>query len=323
VRGPVSFAGGMDPEHGSALRTARQYAAWLRDPVTLDGGYATLREMLLEKITTHGGEVREGERADRVLTRRGHATGVRIDGSGDEVGCGFVVAGCDLSSALRLLPDRRPFEELFERIGEPMPRYFRYTLNVVLAAEGVPEGMARDLFHIRDTQKPLLGANMLRIEAGPPDDEARRVLCVEALVPRSRVEDMHGYGESLREQMLESLSELVPFLRDHLLLVDSPHDGRDGQDLREGRLLPPAEPWTRGTSTMEVIYGYPVASTLGVCALPVRTPIRRMLLCNGQVAPGLGQEGGFLAAWSVARIVTRNDRRKEWMRRGLWTKVEI
>ncbi|HJK90018.1 MAG TPA: hypothetical protein RMH26_04700, partial [Polyangiaceae bacterium LLY-WYZ-15_(1-7)] len=90
-----------------------------------------------------------------------------------------------------------------------------------------------------------------------------------------------------------------------------------------GRLVPPEEPWSRGPQSMPVVHGYPVRGPLGVCGLPVRTPIKRLLLCNEQIVPGLGDEGSFLAAWSAARVVTRSDRKKEWMRRGLWTKVEI
>jgi hypothetical protein len=39
--------------------------------------------------------------------------------------------------------------------------------------------------------------------------------------------------------------------------------------------------------------------------------------------PALGQEGELLAAWSVARIITRTDRKKERMRREMWSKVEL
>lgn len=74
---------------------------------------------------------------------------------------------------------------------------------------------------------------------------------------------------------------------------------------------------------MEPLHGYPVKGALGVCAMPVRLPVRRLLLCNPQVVPGLGLEGTLLSAWSTARVITRTDRKKEWMRRGLWTKVEL
>jgi len=39
--------------------------------------------------------------------------------------------------------------------------------------------------------------------------------------------------------------------------------------------------------------------------------------------PGLGSEGALLAACSTARLVTWADRSRSWMRRRLWTKVEM
>jgi hypothetical protein len=126
----------------------------------------------------------------------------------------------------------------------------------------------------------------------------------------------------VREHVVASLGELVPFLGANLLLMDSPHDGRPAQDLATGRTIPPEAKWARGRHTMDTVYGFPIASALGVCALPVRTPIRRLLICNAQVVPGLGLEGQLLAAWSAARLVSRSDRRPAILRRGLWTKLE-
>jgi hypothetical protein len=74
---------------------------------------------------------------------------------------------------------------------------------------------------------------------------------------------------------------------------------------------------------MRVVHAFPVTTALSVCAMPVKTPLRGLLLCNQQVAPGLGLEGELLAAVSAAKIVRRSDRSRDWMRRRLWTKVEI
>ena len=323
VHAPARFADGMDPDQTTALRIARHYGAWRRGAAVLEGGYDALEQMLTDRIVTHSGEVRYDDRADRILMKRNQARGVRIAASGEEIGCGFVVAGVGLAAMLRLLPDRRPYEEVFERLGEPQLRHFRYTLNVVMAAEGVPMGMARDVFFLRDARRPPAAENLLHVQVAPADAEGRRTLSVEALVPRRGVEDVAGYVETLRERVLGSLGELVPFLGKHVLLVDSPHDGRDPQDMLTGEPVQPEETFRRGRHTMTPIYGYPVATALGSCALPVRTPFKRLLLVNHQVAPGLGTEGDLLAAWSGARIVTKSDRKKEHMRRGLWTKAEI
>ncbi len=323
VRAPLAFATNADPEQTNALRTTRLYAARLRGAAALDGGWACLREMLVEKVRTHGGEVREREHANRIHINRQRATGVRLAASGDTAGASFVIAGGDIASTLRLLPDRRPFEEVFERLGEPHPRFFRYVVSAVIEEEGVPVGMDREVVLVRDQKKPLWGDNLLRVERFPADAAGRVILTSEALLPRRGVEEVPGYLEAARERILRSIEELVPFLREHLLYVDSPHDGLDAEAPREKRLIPPLEPWTRGPEHMRAVYGYPVTTALGTCAMPVRTPVKRLLLCNDQVVPSLGDEGELLAAWSAARIVTRSDRKKEWMRRGLWTKVEI
>jgi hypothetical protein len=39
--------------------------------------------------------------------------------------------------------------------------------------------------------------------------------------------------------------------------------------------------------------------------------------------PALGQEGEVLAALGAARLITRTDRRKERMRREMWSKIEL
>ncbi len=320
----------LDPSQIPTFAVERLYGAWRRGAVKLAGGFDWLHRTLIDRIQTHGGEVRVTERAERILVRRGAAEGVMLT-SGESVGAGFLVHGQEVAALLRILPDRSALDPLFERVGEPSPRFFRYTLHVLLRAEGVPEGMARDVLFVRDPARPRVGENFLRIEVDDgwghgsrgdgPSERAR--LTVEALLPRRGVEEIPGYVATQRERILAALGELVPFLPDHAELIDSPHDGREAQNLVTGALHAAEEPWARGPRTMRAVYGYPVRGLLGVAGLPPRTPVRRLLLCGRHNLPGLGLEGSLVAAWSAARIVTRNDRRRDWMRRGLWTRMEL
>lgn len=323
VRVPARFESGLDPSQLAGLGLTRPYALWQKGGAKLEGGYSWLRQQILDRIATYSGEVRPRERADRILVKRGAAVGVRIAGTHEEIGCSFVVAACEVADLLRLVPDRSPFEEIFERIGEPQPRWFRYTLNCVVRSEGIPEGMAPDVFLVRDPDRARGAETLLHVETHPPDELGRSLLCVQTLLPRRGIEDVTGYVEGARERVRTALADLVPFLEDHLLYVDSPHDGRDVEDVRRRSTFAADEPWARGKRTMEAIHGYPVRGALGVCAMPSRMPIRRLFLCNEQVVPGLGMEGSFLTAFTVARLVTKADRKKEWMRRGLWTKIEL
>ncbi|MEM9074903.1 MAG: hypothetical protein AAGE52_40775 [Myxococcota bacterium] len=321
IGAPVRFAVPMDPGQLVPLATFRLHWAW-RHAAKVEGGYGWLHQALIEKIETYSGEVRPRESADRVLTKRGAAVGVRLAGSGETIGCSVVAHGRHIGALLPLLPDRTAFGELFEKLGEPTPRYFRYTLNVLVRAEGVPEGIARDVFYVRDAQAADR-EHRLRIDVGDRQEDGSRLITIEALLPRRAVEEIPGYVASMRERVIAALAELAPFIGDHILQIDSPHDGRELQDIEGRRVITPDEPWSRGPHTMDTIYGYPVRGIFGVCAFPIRTPIKRLLLCGPHVVPGLGDEGAFLTAWSTARLIARSDRKKDWMRRGLWTKVEI
>lgn len=319
---PIRFSDGMDPDHGIGLRRARHFAAWRRGGAVVEGGAAGLRHLLVESLESHSGEVRPAERIDRVLVRRGTATGVRLAASGEVIGATSILVGSPVARLLAWVPDRGPFEELFERTGEPVIRYYRYTLNLILGPDGIPAAMARDVFYLRRARRSLSDENALHLQAETLED-GRRLLTVEALLPRRAVEEIPEFLASMRERIVRSLETLLPFLRSHLELVDSPHDGRDVQDLTSGKAIAPPAPWDRGPQTMEPVYGFPVPTALGVCALPVRTPVRHLYLVNRQLAPGLGLEGDFLAAASAARIVGRADRKKDWMRRGRWKKLEL
>jgi hypothetical protein len=314
---PARFEDGMDPDHPTPLRRQRAFTAWLDASVAIEGGYAALRQLLERAIQTHGGEVRERERVSRIETRRGVAVGVRLAASGEVLGAGHVLVGSPLGHLLTLLPDRTPFEELFERIGEPVVRHYRYTLQLVLAREGVPVGMARTVFLGLGGRSDL---GSLHLESEALDAERHR-LTVEALVPRRGVEEVPGYVEGLRERLLVAVRELVPFLDEHLLWVDSPHDGLPPFDARGGAYEAPLNPWERGPHTMRGVYAYPVPSAFGVCALPVVSPIRRLLLCNGQVIPGLGLEGELRTALSAADVVTRADTQGPRVRRSRWGSI--
>jgi hypothetical protein len=127
----------------------------------------------------------------------------------------------------------------------------------------------------------------------------------------------------MREEALDAIRGVVPFLDDNAIWIDSPHDGLPPQALRGEPELPCSDPWSRGPYTMRAIYEYPTRRALGVCALPTRTPVRGVFLCNEQVAPGLGFEGAFLTATSVAKLISSRYRKQDWLRRGPWARRTV
>lgn len=318
MHAPLRFSDAMDADHARGLRILRAFGSWRSGAVALNEGAETVRELLIGSLRAHKAEILERDRIDRIHVGPRGVLGVRLAASGDDLGADHVLLGSEVGRYVGLLLDRHPFEEIFERFGEPVVRYYRFTLNLVVRAETVPAGMAHDVFFVRDPGRPLWGTNCLHVEVHRPDAAGRRLLCVEALLPRRDVEEDDAPLAELRESIVEAMSELVPFLREGLLVVDSPHDGRPPRDVVAEKDLDPPQPWTRGPRTMEPVFGYPLTSVAGLCALPARTPVRGLFLCNDQVAPGLGLEGTLLTARAVASLVGRSDRRRDAFRRGMF-----
>ena len=122
-----------------------------------------------------------------------------------------MIAGIDVASVQRLLADRSPLEQMFERLGEPQPRFYRYTLNVVVANAGVPAGMQRDVFYVRDVDKALSSENLMHVELSRLDAD-HSLLCAESLLPARTVEERDGSLDDARERVMAISSELVPFI---------------------------------------------------------------------------------------------------------------
>ncbi|HLM76256.1 MAG TPA: phytoene dehydrogenase, partial [Polyangiaceae bacterium] len=174
---------------------------------------------------------------------------------------------------------------------------------------GSPDRLPRPVVHLQ------------RCEAAGSSDEA--LLVAEILLP-------DGGPLSLidaREAVLSVLASELPFLERHLVLVDSVHDGLPvwvydkGRRRAVDRLAMKGAPAASEPMVRQIEVDPP--GYLGLAGEPIRGPIERTLLVGRSVLPGLGQEGELLAAWGAARLVTRTDRKKERMRRDMWSKIEI
>lgn len=303
--------GSLEP---TTPRTLRVLSGLLSAAALEDGGLESLYELLLESIRTHNGSVRLHGRVESLHITRRTLESLIVQPSDEQVGCHYLLWGLPIGALGMLLEGTGDLTPMFEEVGSPTPVASRFTLNLVLRAAGLPEGMARNVL--------LQGEPPLWVEAEPLGDGLRARVTLETLLPVAAGEERAKVPDDQRARMLRALSLLSPFFREHLELVDSPHDGRPPEDPRDGATLPVDEAVRRGPETMETLFALARPRLSDTCALPVRTPIKRILLCNPQVVHGLALEGQFLTAWSAARVVTRSLSR-DWMNRGRWTKVEI
>jgi hypothetical protein len=311
-------SGLLPAQHSDASR-ARLHGHVLSGVTELTGGWTWFREALFARIRSWGSDVRPRDRAESIRHegRRGHT--IRLARTDEEIGCSHIAHGTPISELAQLLPERASVTALFERVGEPRSRAYRCSVHALVDKRGIPEALEPLALLCASATHPEKAFMLRRRDIG----DQRVLLTANRLVEEHLIDTASSPLRFVREDALDAIRSVVPFFDDHLIWIDSPHDGLPPRALRGDTELPCSDLWTRGPSTMRAVYDYPTRRALGVCALPTRTPVRGVFLCNEQVAPGLGFEGSFLTATTVARIIGSQYRRQDWLRRGPWARRRV
>ena len=308
---------------------ARLHGAWTRGVNRLAGGEDELVDFLLERVRAHGGDTRLAERASGLVHKGGKVRGVYIDGDETPVGVTFVVSDLPTAPVLELARDfvsPRNEKTPSLTVGET-----RFVLSLVVRPEGVPRPLATESFLL-----PAKGM-VVHLQKAPGATPGTVLLVAETILPE---------GASLaraREDVLATIVEFLPFVERHALICDSPHDGRPLWDFRNATAadarVGPASLGLRAQNVdrarlratggslepepMVSLFNVTPPQLHGLAGEPLRTALGNVFVTGRSTLPALGQEGELLAAWGVARVITRTDRRKEKMLREMWSKVEL
>jgi glycine/D-amino acid oxidase-like deaminating enzyme len=304
---------------------ARLHGAWARGLQGLARGEDELSEFLLERVRAHGGEVRMSDRVTAIAHRGGRVAGVVVDGDDAPTGVQFVVADLPMRSLLDLVTGHVPSRRAISAIPRLAVGEHRFVVSVVAGDEGVPSELAAESFLVpnfgaADPARPQLHLQRFRSTVA-----GASLLVAEALLPVGG----HPKPAFAREAVLRTLEQFLPFVERHYLVVDSVHDGRPLWDFRSGARVEVDRARLRTAGGSLVAEPMPARFHVdpptfhGLGGEPLRAPLAGACLAGRTALPALGQEGELLAAWGVARLITRTDRRKEKMRREMWSKVEI
>jgi hypothetical protein len=329
VHVPTSFATAIAAAPGQlpAFPLARLHGAWTRGVMALSGGADELEEFLLERIEAHGGVCRLDRKVSRIVVRRGAVAGVIEEGEEEPIGTASVIseqsgeALADLANGEGVTPRaRRDWPRLTATAG-------RYVLSALVGRAALPDALPAESFclpersALPDPRRPVvhLQRHDLPDESGTA---AQSLLVAEAVLPtRGPLTLLEA-----REAVLAAMTAHLPFLPEHLVALDSPHDGlplylhedgirREIDRVHVHETSPNPEP-------MQWQWSVEPAGFLELAGEPVRGPIPGSFLVGPTVLPALGQEGELLAAWGAARVITRRDRARQRMRRQMWSKIE-
>jgi phytoene dehydrogenase-like protein len=281
------------------IALARAVDAWRTGPAALRGDGDAIRELLSEKLTTAGGEVRAG-RVTELGVSWGKLTSLTLQ-NGDEIGAGQVVASRPPSELIELLGKKAP-KRLAELADSAALIGYRYTLNIVLDEAGLPEHMAPTVAVIAATDRDPVGDAAFSIHLGETDDAGRVVATVAAILASDgplAPERVPEQCAALRASLWQRLGDVMPFFERHLVLAHSPFEatvphvpgGRGSYDVPRNLPLAMAPIW-RGQ----------LAQTAGTGALPYTTGLKNLTLTGDQVLPCLGVEGALVSGWSAAKV---------------------
>ncbi len=303
-----------------AFATARLHGAWTRGVSRLTTGEDELCEFFLSRVRAHGGDTKMSDRAAAIVQKSGKVRGVRVDGADEVFGVQFVVSGRGGDELTELAEGFSPSRRHMETASKVVPTAQRFVVSLVVKDTGIPELLPHDSF-LFPREKDVLPVVHLQSMAGRVPETT--LLVAEAIFP-------HGRDLSrAREAVLCTLEQHLPFLTPHVVLCDSPHDGRPLWDLRSGKRVDVDRARLRAGGAQSdaepptPLYRVDPPQFMGLGGEPIRAPLTNGFVTGPTVLPALGQEGEVIAAWSAARVITRTDRRKEKMRRDMWSKVEL
>ncbi len=311
------------------LALARLHGAWTRGVAELSRGEADLVDFLVDRVQAHGGEARLSESASHVTARSGKVAGVRIEGDDDVTGVQFLVTDLASPALLELASEYRPARRALDARPGLEVEAMRFVTSLLVRDEGLPAALATEAFLLPErASRPEVH---LQKAAVPSPVPGTTLLVAETLIGPRHPFDA-GDLPHLRAAVVASVESFLPYVERHYLLIDSPHDGLPLWDYRSGRRVLVDRPTLRagGASVdrepMEPqvrVERAPAAGFDAVAGEPLRYPLTGAFGVGRSALPALGQEGQLLAAWGVARAITRTDRRKEKMRREMWSKVEL
>lgn len=328
---PAAFASHLD--YGlmglPPLALSRLHGFWTRGLTGLQRGEDEFEEFLLRRIEAHGGTCQLGAKASKVLVRNGRVYGIQPDSGDDPIGTDALITSLSGEAVAELAGGDGISKKARFDWPTVTPSAGRFTVSIVVAKECLPKPLARETFLLpKESPYPNPRHPVVHLQHYPPESlgpdahQGEALLVAESILPADGVLSL----SEAREAVLSTVRFHMPFLNEHVRVIDSVHDGLPLQDFRTGQERRIDRVHVKQTSGkaefMECQWSVEPAGYLGVLGEPVRGPIKGSFLVGKTTLPALGQEGELLAAWNVARILTRKDRTRQKRRRQLWTKIE-
>ena len=310
----------VEPAPDRRLQLRRFCSRAARDAAEqLDGGFAALSALLVDSIRTHSGELRLIERAAQIVRRRRRARSAPVRfGRRDRRQRGRDRARPRAAHALARRPHATRRAVRARRASRA--RLYRYTLNVVVRNEALARGHgARRLLRAR-RRAPRQADNVLHVEVDARSTRAHPALCARR------------WCRALERGARRSLDHARERVHRASRRARAVRRASSGPARLTARRPPPcAMTAARSRSRLASAAGRPRCPC--VHAYPAARDVCARYRCDARCGAcscatsrscrASASKAQLLAASVAARVACRADRNRDWMRKRLWTKVEI
>ena len=296
IEAPLSHLTGLVTDPLSPLTVARLWTHLRAGLHRFPGGLDGLKQVFVRKVRDQASDVRPDALVQSLVLKRGKVVALELAERSEAIGCELVVMNCDPRRLHHLIPAEHRDETWLDAVSEPIG--WRMMVNVGVDPRVLPAAMGPDLVWFNDPRMRLSGDNCFWISrpgigphAGGDGRPSPGVVQISAVVEARGLTPSMASLNRTRTAALSALRQLVPWLDEHLKVVDVPALGtdRDGPTLDLDALTP--------------IYGRAVPGTLGVGALAESTPLKNVLMASDHRYPGLGFEGTCLSALHTLHLV--------------------
>ncbi len=287
----------------SPAAMARAIDGWRAGPSPFKGDGDAIRDLLAEKLTTAGGEIRAGK-VGEIGISWGKISSLTL-ANGDEIGAGQIVASRPPAEVAALLGKKAP-KRLYELAEAIVQVGYRYTLNIVLDEAGIPEHMAPTVAVIAAPDKEPVGDAAFSIHISETDDAGRVVATIAALLSTDGAlepDRLVPKCMALRAGLWKRVGDVMPFFERHLVLAHSPFEatapqvpgGRGSYDVPRNLPLAMTAVWKGQSPALAQV-------TADTGAMTYTTGLKNLTLTGEQMLPSLGMEGAFASGWSAAKV---------------------
>lgn len=306
-----------------SMRTLlRIHQGWKQSAFEFEGGIEGVKKLIEERIGTYSGVIRTDLKPEEIVLKRNKITGIKIKGSGEIIGCNFIVCGSSLSHFLSLVPQENIDKNFLKFSNNFIPTSAHYSVNFVVEDKVIPPNLGHQVIYIPYPEKDFIDNEAIYFEVIAPKNYPDIKIISASTIINYEDYDNIDYLKKTRDRIKSHLHKIIPFFPKYLIADDSPWEGGKLYDYREKKEIIIDEAGNRGPKWMELIYKPEKDMLLGIAGLQYSTGIKNLIFVGPEIIPGLDIEGSFLTGWSGARLIMKLDKRNEKLRKDFWTKLQ-